>query len=60
MNTLLFFCFIGAVSSRKSSLAGEHRLGCNVGTVAADLEVAVVAAGTSRAAHIADELALVT
>ena len=38
--------------------AVEHVLRCNVRAVAPDLEVAVVAAGTSGAAHIADELTL--
>ena len=38
--------------------AVEHVLRGNVRAVAADLEVAVVAAGTSGAAHMADQLAL--
>ena len=38
--------------------AVEHVLGRNVTAVVADLKVAVVAAGASGAAHIANELAL--
>ena len=38
--------------------AVEHVLGRNVTAVVADLKVAVVAAGASGAAHIADQLAL--
>ena len=38
--------------------AVEHVLRCDVRAVAPDLEVAVVAAGTSGATHIADELTL--
>ena len=36
----------------------EHVLRGNVRTIETDLKVAVVAGGTARAAHIADELAL--
>lgn len=39
-------------------LTGEEILWGQIGTAAADLKVAVVAAGTAGAAHIADELAL--
>ena len=36
----------------------EDTLGRNIRTIEPDLKVAVVAAGAARAAHIADELAL--
>ncbi len=43
---------------RKALSPREHVLRCDVRTIETDLEVAVVAGGTARAAQIADELAL--
>ena len=53
------FPFGKALSAKLPVFAAvEHVLRCDVRAVAPDLEVAVVAAGTSGAAHIADELTL--